>query len=338
MGNIVNEILVGIEDYVSDENMTEIQNALFGILNKYNCEERKNELSVDVNGNKNLNIIKVFKISKKVEGIATSSLEKYEFDLTKLFEHLEKDFDKIETNDIRRFLSEYQFTGKKKTNTTMDNMRQSFSSFFSWCVKEGYIQDSPMDRISKIKRDTVKERPYTIEEMENMLYIARNNLRNYAILYTLYSTGCRVQELCNINLEDINWNDHTIHIIYGKGGNCRYVHMDGRCRTILKKYILEYRNTITSCSNALFVNIKGKHDRITTNGVRYIIKEISKEATVDHAHPHRYRVTRITNLLQKGVSIQEVQQIAGHKNINTTSEYNRADNFSIMTKLNMVSA
>ena len=338
MDNIINSILANLQDYIKEEDLCNVQNTLCHVLGKYNINEKSEEISPILDGGVNENIIKIFKVSKKVEGVANSSLKKYEFDLLKLFEFLDKDYDKITTNDIRKFLLEYQNIGKRKSNTTMNNMQKSFSSFYTWCQKEGYINLSPMNRISSIKKDTVKERGYTIEEMEEMLYVCRNSLRDQAILYTLYSTGCRVQELCNINIQDIDWQNQNIHIIYGKGGNCRHVPIDGRCRSILKRYILEYRNTINSSCDALFVNIKGEHNRLTTNGVRYLLSKISNIAGVNHAHPHRYRVTRITNLLKKGMNIQEVQVIAGHKNINTTSEYNRMDNDVIMAKLNMLAA
>lgn len=333
---LLNGLLLKLNSYVDEKDLRCVKNCIDSELRKYAISEISYELC-EVFQNENAKILSLFKVSKKIEGISQNTLKKYEFDINKLFLFLnDKNYNNITTNDIRFFISEYQNSGeKKKSNTTMDNMRKSLSSFFSWCYKEGYIKENPMLRISKIKHDTIKENIYTVEEMENMMFQVQNDIRNHCILYMLYATGCRVSELCNINIEDIDLEEKTLHIIHGKGNKERIVPLDGRSIFLLKKYLI-WRDSLNINTNALFVCKRNPHNRISKNGVEFVVSEISKKAGVHHAHPHRYRVTRITNLLQRGMNLEEVQVIAGHNDINTTANYNRSDMSSINAKFKRI--
>lgn len=327
---MLNEMIAKLANIVSKEQLAIIKNALLSVLNNYDVKEKENEI-VPYTGNINERIIQIFKACKSVECKSENTLHKYEFDLWKLFDAVGKDYNQITTNDIRSFMINYQFSGKKKlTNTTMDNMRKTYSSFFNWCRREGYITDCPMDRIATIQRDTIKESVYTSEEMESLIYHA-DHIRDKTILYFMQSTGCRVSEVSNMNVSDIDWERKLIQVRHGKGNKDRVIPLDGRISFMLKQYI-KWRNDNGVVCDALFISKRKLCGRIGKNGIELMLKSVARKAMVDNAHPHRYRSSYITSLLSKGMKIEEVQVIAGHEDINTTSGYNRSDISDIVNK------
>lgn len=305
---IINNIMVKVQGYVDKEDLQSINNILCSELYSYNISQKEYEVSVDVEYD-NEYYLKIFMASKRVQGIRESSLRKYEFDILKLFEYIDKSVIKMTTNDIRYFLAIYK---KNNSNTTMDNMRRSFSTFFNWLESEDYILKSPTRKIGKIKSDTIKEKPYTSSDMEAML-ISTDKIRDKAMFTMLYSTAIRVSELSNVNIDDIDFVSKELHIINGKGGKDRIVPLEDKTIFYLDKYLRDRKN-----DNLSLFNVKA-------STIRQIVRKCGIKANVQHAHPHRYRVTRITDLLRRGMKLEEVQIIAGHTDINTTASYNRCD-------------
>ena len=276
------------------------------------------ELSVRDSSNEYL--LNLFLASKRIEGKRESTIDRYRFVVNKLLGDIDKSLSDITTNDIRLFMARYK---RKNSNTTMDGMRRVLSSFFGWLEAEDYILKSPVRKISKIKHDTVKERPYTSAEMEALMVNA-SNIRDKTILAMLYSTAIRVSELSKINVEDIDYVAKLLHIVDGKGGEERYVPLESKTLFYLDEYF-KYRDTKGIRCQELFVSNKKPYRRMQPSAIRAMLNRVAEKAAVAHAHPHRYRVTRITVLLKRGMKLEEVQVVAGHKDINTTASYNRCD-------------
>ena len=131
----------------------------------------------------------------------------------------------------------------------------------------------------------------------------------------LLSTGIRVSELTGLRVNDVNFNNLSIHVTNGKGAKERTVYMNDLAKTHLNNYLME-QNVIGS---TIFMNKKKKP--LNPGGVRYILNTIAKRAGVDNVHPHRFRRTFATGLADRGMDIQEIRKILGHGNINTTLEY-----------------
>ena len=305
---IINNTIAKIQGYVAKESLQIVRDILCSELYAYNITEKEYEVSVNVEYD-NEYYLKLFMASKRVQGIRESSIKKYEFDIQKLFEVVDKPVVKMTTNDIRYFLGIYK---NGNSNTTMDNMRRSFSTFFNWLENEDYILKSPTRKIGKIKNDTIKEKPYTSSEMEAML-ISTDNIRDKAMLTMMYSTAIRVSELSNVNIDDIDFVSKELHIINGKGGKDRIVPLEDKTIFYLEKYLMDRKHNSLSLFN------------VQASTIRQIVCRCGQKANVKHAHPHRYRVTRITDLLRRGMKLEEVQVIAGHTDINTTASYNRCD-------------
>ena len=198
---------------------------------------------------------------------------------------------------------------------TIDNIRRILSSFFSWLEDEDYILKSPVRRIHKVKTVTNIKETYTDEELEKM----RDNcteLRDLAIIDMLASTGMRIGEMVLLNKADINFNEREC-VVFGKGDKERIVYFDARAKIHLQNYI----NSRTDDNPALFVTLRSPYERIKIGGIEVRLREMGKTLDIEKVHPHKFRRTLATMAIDKGMPIEQLQQLLGHKRIDTTLQY-----------------
>ena len=250
---------------------------------------------------------------KALEGCSKATIENYKFNLNKFLLGVGKDPTEIATQDIRKYLADYK-RERGVSNTTLDNMRRVFQSFFTWMHREGYIIKDPCAAVNKIRADKIIKNPYSDEEMELMREAAKN-LREKAIIEVLYSTGMRIGELEKLNKDDIDFVNGKA-IVFGKGAKEREVYFNVKAQLALKKY-LENRN---DTNEALFVGLQSPYNRLKVSTYEKILRELGGRCGV-HCHPHRFRRTCATILLNKGMPIQEVSKILGHAKLETTLIY-----------------
>ena len=194
-------------------------------------------------------------------------------------------------------------------------MRRNLSSFFSWLEEENHILKSPIRRIHKIKTKTVVKEVISDESME----ILRDNCtepRDLAIIDLLASTGMRVGELVNLNIEDINFEEREC-VVFGKGDKERKVYFDAKTKIHLMNY-LDMR-----CDNnpALFVSLDKPYTRLNISGVEIRVRELGRRLNLEKIHPHKFRRTMATRAIDKGMPIEQVQKLLGHQQIDTTMKY-----------------
>lgn len=259
------------------------------------------------------NYLQEFLDVKALEGCSKVTIENYKFNLNKFLLGVGKDPTEIATQDIRKYLADYK-RERGVSNTTLDNMRRVFQSFFTWMHREGYIIKDPCAAVNKIRADKIIKNPYSDEEMELMREAAKN-LREKAIIEVLYSTGMRIGELEKLNKDDIDFVNGKA-IVFGKGAKEREVYFNVKAQLALKKY-LENRN---DNNEALFVGLQSPYNRLKVSTYEKILRELGGRCGV-HCHPHRFRRTCATILLNKGMPIQEVSKVLGHAKLETTLIY-----------------
>ena len=269
------------------------------------------------------NYLQEFLDVKALEGCSKATIENYKFNLNKFLLGVGKDPIEIATQDIRKYLADYK-RERGVSNTTLDNMRRVFQSFFTWMHREGYIIKDPCAAVNKIRADKVIKNPYSDEEMELMREAAKN-LREKAIIEVLYSTGMRIGELEKLNKDDIDFVNGKA-IVFGKGAKEREVYFNVKAQLALKKY-LENRN---DTNEALFVGLQSPYNRLKVSTYEKILRELGDRCGV-HCHPHRFRRTCATILLNKGMPIQEVSKVLGHAKLETTMIYCEIDQQSVAT-------
>ncbi len=316
-----NQIIAEIEQnmlpYLDNAQMEQLHYVLSHTL--WNVEISINkDKSIQKDIMTNEDYLNLFTSAKKVEGCSEKTLRYYKATINKMFTLMNKHISHITTDDLRKYLSEYQqINNCSKGN--IDNIRRILSSFFAWLEDENYILKSPVRRIHKIKTAKTVKETYTDEALETM----RDNcscLRDLAIIDLLASTGIRVGELVHLNISDIDFENREC-IVFGKGSKERPVYFDARTKIHLKNYL----DTRTDDNPALFVSLLKPHDRLEISGVEIRLRELGRKLNITKVHPHKFRRTLATKAIDKGMPIEQVQKLLGHSKIDTTMEYAMVD-------------
>lgn len=306
---IMEEIMQQMLPHLDNVQLHKLQEVLNHSLYNYEITEKIAETEDD-----SQKLIDAFVYAKRIEGCSEKTLKYYRTTIEAMTEAIDKGVCHMQTDDLRAYLANYQ---KKhgSSRVTIDNIRRILSSFFSWLEDEDHILKSPVRRIHKVKTATNIKETYTDEELEKM----RDNcieLRDLAIIDMLTSTGMRVGEMVLLNKADINFNEREC-VVFGKGDKERVVYFDARTKIHLKNYI----DSRTDENPALFVTLRYPYTRITIGGIESRLRKMGKDLEIEKVHPHKFRRTLATMAIDKGMPIEQLQQLLGHKRIDTTLQY-----------------
>lgn len=264
-------------------------------------------------------ILNHYKSTKKIQGLSERSVDQYYYHARKfLLAFPNKRATEITSKDIEMFLIQYKYL-KNVSNTTLCNFRTYINNFFDFLQKEEYITINPCLKVAKIKNDTVRDTPFSKTE-EEKLYQSCSNVRDRALLEVLFATGCRVSEIVNANISDVNFLEKQITVI-GKGNKRRTVCISEKALYYLYLWLDVRKDTNT----ALFVSNRKPYNRLSVNGVENILSAISEKAQVQNCHPHRCRATLATRLIDSGMDIHKVSKLLGHADVGTTMIYYRGN-------------
>lgn len=291
--------------YLTIEQMRKLQEVIMKTFAE-NTLEKQNISNED--------FMQMFFAAKQIEGCSSRTIKFYKTTLETMFSQIETEVRKITTEEMREYLSEYQ-KRNNCSNVTIDNVRRNISSFFSWLEEEDYILKSPMKRIHKIKTKKVVKNTISDEAIEKLRDGCKTT-RDKAIIDLLYSTGMRVGELVNLNIDDIDLEGREC-VVYGKGDKERRVYFDAKSKVHLKEYI----DSRADDNPALFVTLNAPFKRLKISGVEIRLRELGRELKVERIHPHKFRRTMATRAIDKGMPIEQVQKILGHSQIDTTMQY-----------------
>ena len=259
-------------------------------------------------------LVESFITAKRIEGCSEKTLKYYKTTIDVMISAVGKNIRCIQTEVLRSYLTHYQ-QKSHSSRVTIDNIRRILSSFFSWLEDEDYIIKSPVRRIHKVKTITNVKETYTDEDLEKM----RDNcveLRDLAIIDMLASTGMRIGEMVLLNKADINFNEREC-VVFGKGNKERVVYFDARTKIHLQNYI----ESRADDNPALFVTLRSPFERIKIGGIENRLREMGKRLNIDKVHPHKFRRTLATMAIDKGMPIEQLQRLLGHKRIDTTLQY-----------------
>lgn len=305
----ITEIVQGMIPYLNNAQTEKLQEVLIHTLFDYELSKNK-----EAEKKSEQNLVEAFLAAKRIEGCSEKSLKYYNSTITAMLDEVQKEAKHIETDDIRSYLTEYQ-TRKKSSKVTIDNIRRILSSFFSWLEDEDHILKSPVRRIHKVKTGTNIKETYTDESLE-LMRDSCTELRDLAMIDMLASTGMRVGEMVLLNKEDINFNEREC-VVFGKGDKERVVYFDARTKIHLQNY-LESRS---DDNPALFVSLQAPHNRMKIGGIEVRLRQLGKKLGLSKVHPHKFRRTLATMAIDKGMPIEQLQQLLGHKRIDTTLQY-----------------
>ena len=203
---------------------------------------------------------------------------------------------------------------KVDSPVTLNTEITMIRAFLYWCKEFRNLKDNPAAKIKP--RQVLQKNPsvYTDEEVTQMLQKADSV--EQALILTCCYTGMREQEICFLTWEDVNLKKKVLHISakpeYGftpKTWEEREIEMSDRLVDAFKELPRNHR--------WVFPTVRGKRHA----HIYKIIERVAKDAGVAGAHPHKFRATFLTRLLQSSCDIANVQSLAGHKSIKTTQRY-----------------
>lgn len=214
----------------------------------------------------------------------------------------------------------------KNSDSIQASRWSAINAFYSFLLLDDYIEVNPMTKTKRPKNK--KEKPIVYLEQDEINDIVEKIKkeskpqfvnRDLAILMLGVGTGIRVGALVQINVEDIDFKENTIHVIE-KGSKERYLRFGTNTRNILSAWLIDRATYFEDAdTDALFIS--QHRQRITTVGVNKLLKKYADNINGKHITAHTMRKSAATNMVKNGVDIQTIADILNHQNIQTTRKY-----------------
>lgn len=260
----------------------------------------------------------------KSESYARNTIDKYSRVLEGFFLACPKDLHALTSDDIGDWL--HCWLVDKKASTV--NLTYAIpSSFFNYCLEEGYMDKKLIKKRMRTKMKKSLPKYLNNNELQRTEIAAEQlSIRDRALFEFLVSSGCRRAEASSLNVEQVDLENRSAHVI-GKGGALEPIFFSNQCSFLLKQYLQEHQRS----GGPLLLNKYGQ--RLSTKGIYRIMINIGKIlGMLDNLHPHRLRYTFATSRLAKGASIKDVADALRHKNLNTTGIYAKVLNQDLISE------
>ena len=305
---LMRDLSTVIGHYVSADTMDEIMAALSEKIGRFSIDLEEAPSGSD---SETEDLLKAFLSAKEVEGRSAKTIKRYEYICRKALGKMGVPLRDVSVFHLRKYLADEKARGL--SDCTLDGNRECLSSLFGWLHKEGLLNRNPTANLGSIKVQKKVRKPYSQSDIEKLKEHCTSS-RDKAIICLLMSTGCRIGEVCGLNRDALDFSSKEVTVL-GKGNKERTVFLDDVTVMVLDRYLSERKDD----SPALFT---GKAtDRLTPGGVRFMLRNLAEKAGVENAHPHRFRRTLASNLIDHGMDIQNVAQILGHERLDTTMKY-----------------
>lgn len=308
--NVINEML----PHLSQDQLEHLNNVLYVNFHGVEVVEQCTDLTATGTDGDEAKI-RMFVASKKAVNRQTETLKQYSREIYNMLDFLGKRLEDITGMDLRYYYGVMRERRGIKMST-MQTRLHYLSSFWDFLITEELVHSNPVKKVGLLKIEKTIKKPYTAEEME-ALRVNCMTLRDRALVEFLYSTGVRVSELVSLNVGDIEMEKQKL-IVYGKGSKERKTYLTDGAKFYLRRYLQERG---ANPDEPLFVTLDNPHNRLTVAGVQYMLRQLGKRADVKNVHPHRFRRTIATDLLSRGMQIEQVKEFLGHEKLDTTMIY-----------------
>ena len=309
---LIIKILTQSSKFLSQEQIRKLRYILDGELYQYTLTTNCTDI-VPINDLNN-NIALFIADKKYVQECSHNTIDGYFRILNKFAKTIQKNVDKIDTMDIRRYIALLSQSGLKKSS--ISSHIWCLKSFFNWLVQNDKIIKNPTIPIKAPKFDKKSRKSLSTKEFEALRFSCKS-LREKALVEAVFSMGSRLAEFQKLNINDIDWNTGKVSVL-GKGNKAREVYLNERARLYLKKYI-ESRN---DNNPALFVTERSPHNRLGRRGIQRVFHNLGVRANIkQNVFPHIIRHNTATILLNNQTPIHLVAKYLGHEDINTTKIY-----------------
>lgn len=326
---LISDIIIDMDGVIKGVQLNILKDTLVKVLNRYEVTENTNQYSLMSVDEFNDLLLKQFKVYLTIKGISEGTIKQYSREIRRFIVCLDKRVVDITAEEIEYYLYSLKIQNKI-TNTTLRNCKNYISPFFTFLVNKDYIRHNPCDKINQIKSDTIQDKAFSKTDEEKLYLACGDNLRDRAIVEFLFATGCRVSEVVNANISDVDFTNKTVTVI-GKGNKERIVCISDKALFHLNRYLC----TRTDKNEALFVYDNRLKRRLSNSGIESLLKRLEKISQVDNVHPHRCRATFCTRLIDGGMDLHQISKLLGHSDISTTMIYYRG-NYNLSTSYNRI--
>ena len=320
---LLREISEGLSDKIPQSQANVVLALLADTMGNYDVEST----GTKVQSGDQEECLNAYLTALRVEGKSSGTVNLYGSVIRAFNRHCGRSPRQTTGFHIRAYLAECKTRGN--SDRTIGNYRSILLAYFKWLMREGLISSNPLSNIAPIHYEKKMKGTYSGVDIYKLYENCSVNrgprctpTRNYAILAMMEATGCRVSEICSADRDSINFSTGEC-VVHGKGNKNRTVYLDDVTLLLLKRYL----DSRTDSSPSLFVG-KGSN-RLTPGGVRDFLRKCAKRAGVENAHPHKFRRTLATNLIEAGMPLQEVSLLLGHDKLDTTMQYVNIKNSTI---------
>lgn len=318
MEQFINELVFKLQGKLSSQQINDVRVVLYSTLKNYDVVPKVTEVAVIEDDLPQK--AKIYLASRKIDGLSIKTLKQYERTLRRFFEVVKKNVEDVKTEDCRLFFYYIQQENGME-NRALDTQRAYLNAFFAWLNDNDYIPKNPCSPIKPFKYEKKLKKELTDIEMEKLRQACKNEYE-LCIIEVLYSTGCRVSELVNIKLSDINGDE--VEIVQGKGNKSRMTYLNAKALLAIEAYTKDRDYD----SVYLFENFRKPHNQLTSRAIEKVCANLEDRTGV-RVHPHKIRRTTATHLWKKGTPIEEIKILLGHENIATTMIYTNVNEASV---------
>ncbi|MFC2135575.1 site-specific tyrosine recombinase XerD [Bacteroidota bacterium] len=269
---------------------------------------------------------------KYEKSLSDNSVASYEFDLNKLIDYLKLydigDWDEVDSELLSKYFEIQRKAGIG--NSSSSRYLSAIKGFFNFLFSNNYIHNNPTEKLASSKISRKLPVVLTFEEIELILNVPdvkdKLGLRDKALLELFYSSGLRVSELIGLKISELFFSDEVIRVL-GKGSKERIVPIGQSAVEWITRYLTNSRPLIEKKGKSLnhvFLNARGA--KLSRMGIWKIVNKYTQEAGIDkEVHPHTFRHSFATHLLEGGADLRAVQEMLGHADISTTQIYTHID-------------
>lgn len=257
-----------------------------------------------------------------VKRFSPHTVRAYGQDIRQFFDYLKENGGSLERRHIRDYVSATYLRTRNKA--TLARKIYAVRSFFNYLMDTAVIERNPLAGIETPRLD--KHLPEILTEAEMSAFLDALpqetflQMRNRAVFEFLYATGLRVSELTHLKRSDIHFGERLVRVL-GKGSKERIVPFNEHASAVLRRYMSEAVRLFPRGGEHIFLNHRGQP--ITERSVERILKQVFLELaqTARDVHPHLFRHSFATHLLQRGANLRVIQEMLGHANLSTTEKY-----------------
>lgn len=320
----------------------QIEKAVFcfdTVIQNYNVARKEVNLVEYNSRNVNKNYYDLYIASREFQGYAKGTMNNIKVWLGKFIGELNVSVCDVQPMHIRLFLAKHQIkkNGQQMTKSSLEKIKQIISSFYGWLVQERQVTYNPASNIQGMRTQFKYQGALTSEEVAKLKFACKD-ARESLMVEFLVSTGCRIAELVNIKLQDIDMQQQSVKIL-GKGNKERIAYFSSESKLLIYKYLetrgIEYERYLRELRNGktqtkyLLVHYGTTETALSTSRARAAIisiySRVSDSIHLEKLTPHTFRRTFAMLTLRRGMALEIVSKLLGHANLQTTMRYLEID-------------